>query len=353
MTQVNDAAEIDGTAMTGKLDVATTTTTSSNGATDASTVDIAMSGTDSMSPAGTFAPGGTMAVDSVTGPAQESDGKTAGQIFGVDGYGLPGLMASFARGGWRGGKCFEVRVTPDGGTVATGSKTQVKVTVYHWVDKADVQLPVKATLAGTKAIDPNGQPVNSPTTFTFSAGAPNSTGDVTYNVTSRRGIASKTSSFKVDGNLNVAINGTLTETASIATYKLKVSATKIAISAHADGSLSVNGEVSVTGTVTALFCTGKINQRIDVIGQVTLAGTPDAPIYRTLLGPGSVHNLGGTFSCPGLSLSSNQGDFFGQWSGAIGPVDLPAAGGTVARTGSNSSGILDRHASGTFVATPN
>jgi hypothetical protein len=47
----------------------------------------------------------------------------------------------------------------------------------------------------------------------------------------------------------------------------------------------------------------------------------------------------------------NAGDFFGQWSLALGPVGLPVTGGTVTAHGA-TSGLLSRTATGTFVATP-
>ncbi len=352
--QVDDQAQVASTTFTSHVEVASTTVTNpASGSPDTSTVDVAVTGSDTATGSGAFAPGGgSMSVDKADGPAQQADVLTAAGVLGTYGYGIPILITDFARKVWQGGRCFEIRVTPDGGSVTTGSKTPVKVTVYHWVDKADINVPVKATLAGSKAVDPNGTPVTSPATFTFTAGAPNSTGDVTYKVTSKRGISEKTSTFKVDGNLYVDINGTLKETASVVTYNLKITARGINIFVHNDGSIDVNGSVAVTGTANAYVCTGKINERIDVIGRVTLAGTPDAPVYHVLLGPGSVHNLGGTFSCPGITTSSNQGDFFGQWSTAIGPVDLPAAGGTITRSGSNSvGGLLNRSATGTFIAT--
>ena len=63
--------------------------------------------------------------------------------------------------------------------------------------------------------------------------------------------------------------------------------------------------------------------------------------------------LGETLTCVGgISLQRNDGDFFGQWSEALGPIDLPAAGGTVTKSGSSSAGPAVRHASGTFKATP-
>ena len=270
-TTVNDQAEIDSTQITTKMDQAVTTTTASTGggSPDATTVDLAATGVETFTASGGTVPGAedSFTLDRVEGPAQVSDLEALGKTIGIFGYGPPLLLSSIARQVWRAGKCFEIRPKADGGAVSPNSKNSIDVTVYHWVDKADIKVPVKATLAGTKAVDPDGQPLTSPAKFTFTAGAPSSTGDVTYNVTSNRGMATRTSHFTVSGGLLVGIKGTYSEAAGIATYNLKVSADDILVTAQPDGSLTFSGRVSVTGTVTALVCTGKINQRIDVIGQ--------------------------------------------------------------------------------------
>ena len=315
---------------------------------------MAATGVETFTATGGTVPGAedSFTIDKVEGPAQTSDVEALGKTIGIFGYGPPLLLSSMARQVWRAGKCFEIRPKADGGAVSPNSKNSIDVTVYHWVDKADIKVPVKATLAGAKAIDPAGQPLTSPAKFTFTAGAPSSTGDVTYNVTSNRGMATRTSHFTVNGGLLVGIKGTYSETAGIATYNLKVSADDILVTAQPDGSLTFSGRVSVTGSVTALVCTGKINQRIDVIGQGSLTGPDDAPVYHLQFGPGSLTSLGGTFSCPGVTTTGNKGDFFGQWSNVLGYVDLPAAGGSVTLANATGSGLITRSAHGTFTARP-
>jgi hypothetical protein len=353
-TLVNDQADIDSTQMKSQMERAITTSTpGSNGAAaDESTIDVALTGVDTIGGSGAFASGGSLNVDKADGPVQDSDIMSAGGMIGTFGYGPPIMLSGFARDDWRSGRCFEVRPVQDGGTVGTGSVTQVKVTVYHWVDKADIQVPVKATLSGAKAIDPSGTPVTSPATFKFTAGKPQSTGDVDYKVVSNRGIGEKTSNFKVIGGLNIDISGTYEETAFVWIYKLKVKATGLTLFVHADGSIDISGDVTVTGTarVTLAPCTATINEKIPVKGTATLTGPDDAPVYRAIIGPASTSNLGQKITCPNITVPSNEGDFFGQWSSTLGPIDLPAGGGVVTKSGSTGGGI-DRKATGTFTAT--
>ena len=82
-----------------------------------------------------------------------------------------------------------------------------------------------------------------------------------------------------------------------------------------------------------------------------LTGPDDAPVFHFQLGPASTNSLGGHVSCPYVSMPFNAGDFFGQWSTTLGPVDLPASGGTVSKSGS-TPGLLTRNAAGTFVGKP-
>ena len=354
LTQVNDQADIDATQMTSKIERAITTATPASGAgsPDVSAIDIAVTGTDTIGGDGKFGSGGTLNVDKVDGPAQDSDIVSIGGMVGTFGYGPPIMLSGFAKDDWRGGRCFEVRPAPDGGTVATGSATKVKVTVYHWVDKADIQVPVRATLSGAKSIDPNGTPVTSPATFTFTAGKPTATGDVTYKVVSKRGIGERTSNFKVQGSLKIDISGTYDETAFVWIYKLKVKASGLFLLVHDDGSIDIDGDVVVSGTARATLepCTATINEKIPVHGTATLTGPDDAPVYRAIIGPASTSNLGQKITCPYISVPSNEGDFFGQWSHTLGPVDLPATGGVVTKSGSTGGGV-SRQAQGTFTAT--
>ena len=353
-TTVNDQADIASTHFSADVDRAVTSATQAPGADapDLTSTDLGLHFDQTVTGS---AGGATDAqVTNAQGPVSAEDGRAVAGAFTI-GIEVPALaMASFASNVWKGGKCFEIRPTPDGGDVGPGSKTQIKVTVYHWVDKAEVKLPVKATLAGTKTVDPSGVDQTAPATFSFTAGQPDSTGDITYRVVSKRGIAEKTSNFKVQSGLKLNISGTLVESVQPAgTYHLKITGTGILVTANPDNSLTATGSVTVSGTVDMplVGCTGTVNEHIAITGQGTLSGPDDAPVFHLQLGPASTNALGGHVSCPYVSMPFNAGDFFGQWSTTLGPVDLPASGGTVAKSGS-TPGLLQRNATGTFVATP-
>ena len=352
LTQVDPQAEIEATSIDDDWS-RSVTTVSDDGNTDTSSA-ISLSGSTDYDSSGHS----TSSSDDWTAGATEGDPTTAdyqalGGVIGTFGDGAALLFSSLARAVWRGGKCFDVRPQQDGGQVGSGSQTSVKVTVYHWVDKADIVVPVTATLAGAQKIDPVNTPKDAPATFTYTAGTPGTTGTVTYKVTSDRGIAEKTSIFTVRAGVSVDISGTLLETAGPVTYNLKIKATGIEIRVADDGTISVSGTAKVTGPASALICKGTINETVRVTGAGTVAGTPDAPVYHVLIGPASTDTLGGSFSCPGISVSGSRGDFFGQWSSTIGYVDYPAIGGTLSMSNtSTSGGLLARNAHGSYKVTP-
>jgi hypothetical protein len=313
-----------------------------------------MTFSDSISSTGGSAAGGQYA-GTASGDATVADGQALGSAIGVI-FGSGSALVGLAGDVYRYGVCFEVRVDPDGLTVGPSTKTQVKVTIYHWVDKADVKLPVQGTLAGSKAIDPAGQNQTTPATLTFTAGATGTTGTVTFRSVSKRGIAEHTSTFTVAAKLKVEVTGTLEESSGgLVTYHLKIAAT-VFLSANPDGSLTFDGDATVKGPVVfgSLPCSGSINEKVSVVGIGTLQGPEEAPVFHVeRFGPGTLSNLGGTIACPVIGpVKASSGDFFGQWSLALGPVDLPAAGGTVSAHGSVGSGILSRTSTGTFVVTP-
>jgi hypothetical protein len=354
-TTVNDQAEIASTHFSAEVDRAVTSATQAAGSSEPGLTSTDLGLHFDQTVTGSAGGATDAQVTNAQGPVSAEDGRAVASAFTI-GIEVPALaLAAFASNVWKGGKCFEIRPSPDGGDVGPGSKTQIKVTVYHWVDKAEVKLPVKATLAGTKTVDPSGVDQTAPATFTFTAGQPDSTGDITYRVVSKRGIGERTSNFKVQSGLNVNISGTLVESVQPAgTYHLKITGTAIHITANPDNSLTVSGSVTVSGTVDMplVGCTGTVNEHIDVIGQGMLTGPDDARVFHFQLGPASTNSLGGHVSCPYISMPFNAGDFFGQWSTTLGPVDLPATGGTVSKSGS-TPGLLTRNATGTFVGKPN
>ena len=345
--QVSDQAELASTTVTSTWDERVTRTI-----TQGHESDIALSGSI------TYGPGGSVvddqaSVDNDSGTITNEQAVGTGKTMALFDWLTPYMLVQFASDVWKGGKCFEVRPNPKEAEVDPGSQTQVKITVYHWVDKADVELPVRATLSGPKTIDPAGQPVTSPATFTYTAGGPGTTGSVEYKVVSRRGISSATGTYKAKGNLTVDISGTLKmNAAGVWTYNLAIKATGIQLTAADDGTISATGDVTVKGTAKVLIapCSATINEKIGVQARGQLQGPPDAQVWHVQIGPTSENNLGQVVNCPYITVPSNEGDYFGQWSTTIGYVDIPAAGGTIAKSGS-TSGLLSRQATGTFVAT--
>jgi hypothetical protein len=315
--------------------------------------DIALTAGDTFGPQGQVdASASSLSVDNVDGTLTMDQVKNAASIMMLFGETTPFMMVMIARDVWRGGKCFEVRPDPKQADVDPKSQTSINVTVYHWVDKADVQLPVKATLSGPKQIDPSGQAVTSPAKFTYTAAGPGTTGTVTYKVTSKRGIGEATGTYTVKGNLVVDIAGKYSENAGgLWLVNLKVTATAIQVSAKEDGSLTASGDVTLKGTAKAslLPCTATVTETVGVQVRGQLQGPPDAQVYHLQFGPTSTHNVHTVVSCPNITAPATTGDYFGQWSTALGYVDIPAAGGTISASGS-TGGLAARQASGTFTA---
>ena len=113
---------------------------------------------------------------------------------------------------WQSGKCVEVVVDPTGGDVDDDSTTTVTAKVRHRFEGNELDKPVEATVSGVKSIEPSGQKVPSPASFTYTAG-PNEgdSGDVTFKSVSNRGIGQTTVTFKVGAKaLKVAISGKMT-----------------------------------------------------------------------------------------------------------------------------------------------
>jgi hypothetical protein len=102
---------------------------------------------------------------------------------------------------WTSGYCLQINVSPNGGaggqTVAPGSTTPFTATVRHKFDKADLKLPVKATLSsGGVSVSPSGTAVTAPAAFSYTApGDGHSKATVALETRSRRGIATLNVTF--------------------------------------------------------------------------------------------------------------------------------------------------------------
>ena len=111
------------------------------------------------------------------------------------------IVASAARKFWRSGKCVEVVVDPKGGSVGQDSTTTVTAKVRHRFEGGELDKPVEATVSGVKSIEPAGQKVPAPATFTYTAGSKQGdTGKVTFKSVSNRGIGETTVTFTVGGS---------------------------------------------------------------------------------------------------------------------------------------------------------
>lgn len=99
---------------------------------------------------------------------------------------------------WRDGKCLELIVAPAGDDVDPSSETEVVVKVKHRFEGNELDKPVTATLSGVKSIEPAGQKVPAPATFTYTAGPKQGDkGDIEFESISNRGIAKKAITFTV------------------------------------------------------------------------------------------------------------------------------------------------------------
>jgi hypothetical protein len=150
--------------------------------------------------------GGFGAVLGASSSVTSSDGATKSEAgHALDGLestvSLVALTASKAASSfWRSGRCIEVVIDPAGGNVAKDSTTTVTAKVRHRFEGNELDKPVKATLSGVKSIEPSGQNVKAPATFTYTAGPKeDDKGTVTFKSVSNRGIGETTVTFTVGG----------------------------------------------------------------------------------------------------------------------------------------------------------
>lgn len=214
------------------------------------------------------------------------------------------ILAKAIETAWRSGMCIRVSPSPSGADVAKDSTTQVKVIVRQRYEDAELDKPVVATLdSGPKAIDPAGQALPAPATFTYTAGP--KTGDngvVTFTSTSNRGIGKTSVAFRVGGGWHIdqssggmavkgqkcgSLDGMWTFVGTIKSAQIDSTATWIA---------TINGTTllgtytykavlkSYPGAVTTMTGTGRASiavQPNDANGY--LAGTVDMTIFGTTI----------------------------------------------------------------------
>ena len=99
---------------------------------------------------------------------------------------------------WRSGKCIELTPSRDTGTVHPNEQVDLSVTAAGKFQPTEIAQPISATFSGAQSLDPIGEPVPYPPTFTFIAG-PNKgdKGTIDLQQVSNRGIGKRTIVFTV------------------------------------------------------------------------------------------------------------------------------------------------------------
>ena len=99
---------------------------------------------------------------------------------------------------WRSGKCIELTPSRDTGKVDPNEQVDLSVTAAGKFQPAEIAQPISATFSGAQSLDPIGDPVPYPPTFTFMAG-PNDgdKGTIDLQQVSNRGIGKRTVEFTV------------------------------------------------------------------------------------------------------------------------------------------------------------
>ena len=99
---------------------------------------------------------------------------------------------------WRSGKCIELTPSRESGSVTANEQVDLSVTAAGKFQPTEIDQPISATFTGAKSLDPTGEPVPYPPTFTFIAG-PNDGDKGTINLeqVSNRGIGKKTVEYTV------------------------------------------------------------------------------------------------------------------------------------------------------------
>lgn len=115
-------------------------------------------------------------------------------------------VANEAEKFWRSGKCVDLETTEESREVDVGEVVEFDVEARQHFDGADIERPVTATFSGIDSIDPSGTLVDTPATFTFTAGSSQGDkGTIQLEQKSRRGIGRKTLEFEVGGSVVVTV----------------------------------------------------------------------------------------------------------------------------------------------------
>ena len=143
-------------------------------------------------------PGGSTTATGGSGRSAQGTGaeRAAGSMFISSAMAqlLLGMIGKETEAFWRSGKCIELTPSRDTGKVHPNEQVDLSVTAAGKFQKAEIAQPISATFSGAQSLDPMGDPVPYPPTFTFMAG-PNDgdKGTIDLQQVSNRGIGKRTS----------------------------------------------------------------------------------------------------------------------------------------------------------------
>ncbi len=234
--------------------------------------------------------GGSSTVER-TGGAATSDLEASATV-GAQMYSM--LMEHFltaaAQKGWESGRCvrIDVKAEPGPKDVKPGGTSDITAAPRSTMDGGPVGGNVIATFAGQLAVEPNGSPVPADAAFVYTAptdGLPTS-GTVSLEARSRRGVGKAEISFEVDRPVYVASGGGggITFSGSTQVPDLNFTLTgdfeggsatfDFSSDMDADGDRLPTGVVTITGGGSGATVTGD--------GTYTMAANPDGTLTVTM-----------------------------------------------------------------------
>lgn len=266
-------------------------------------------------------------------------GAAAAALGGVD------RLVRKARDVWR-SRCVTVTATPAGKEVVPGSETSISATVRHAVEDRDIEVPVRATLAGTESITPDDEPRDAPAEITYRAGIePRAEATITFRTTSNRGKAEKTETYRTMPRFLLDIDGDIDASLGRgkSTFTVSGRGLKVSFGPGDPPSVRVQGRVRIRGrTSDPTGCRSTYAGSIPVSQEGSARLIIDGPTARlaVLLTPGDpAATVRVRARCPGGASTSMfpATMLLGVWAlgrdAAI--VDLPNGSATirVARSG--------------------
>lgn len=144
---------------------------------------------------------------------------------------------------WRSGKCIDLVPSRDTGSVDEGEQIELTVEAKEAFAGGSIEQPIVATFGGKTSLDPSGQPVDAPATFTFVAGdEQGDRGTIDLRQTSNRGIGTRQVVYTVASDaLEAEVRASASSNAGGSTYETEVILEPIALSAQPDGTFQGSG----------------------------------------------------------------------------------------------------------------